>query len=237
MIAVFKREFKTMFTGPIAYFVWALLFFFAGLFFFNDNVLYTSTSMTGVFGILYTISMLLVVPILSMRLFSEDRRNKTDQALLTAPVSLTGVVVGKYLAALLVFLLGISITLVFAVVMAMFDATPAWASILGNWLGLALLGGNLIAAGMFFSTLTESQFIAALCTFAFSYVLMMMDSLATLFGSAEWLAKVVEFVSVNIRYNAFATGEIGYGNVLFFLSMQALFLFLAVRVLDSRKWK
>ena len=237
MIAVFKREFKTMFTGPIAYFVWALLFFFAGLFFFNDNVLYTSTSMEGVFGILYTVSMLLVVPILSMRLFSEDRRNKTDQALLTAPVSLTGVVVGKYLAALLVFLLGISITLVFAVVMAMFDATPAWASILGNWLGLALLGGNLIAAGMFFSTLTESQFIAALCTFAFSYVLMMMDSLATLFGSAEWLAKVVEFLSVNIRYNAFAAGEIGYGNVLFFLSMQALFLFLAVRVLDSRKWK
>lgn len=237
MIAVFKREFKTMFTGPIAYFVWALLFFFAGLFFFNDNVLYTSTSMTGVFGILYTISMLLVVPILSMRLFSEDRRNKTDQALLTAPVSLTGVVVGKYLAALLVFLLGISITLVFAVVMAMFDATPAWASILGNWLGLALLGGNLIAAGMFFSTLTESQFIAALCTFAFSYVLMMMDSLATLFGSAEWLAKVVEFLSVNIRYNAFAAGSIGYGNVLYFLSMQALFLFLAVRVLDSRKWK
>ena len=237
MIAVFKREFKTMFTGPIAYFVWALLFFFAGLFFFNDNVLYTSTSMTGVFGILYTLSMLLVVPILSMRLFSEDRRNKTDQALLTAPVSLTGVVVGKYLAALLVFLLGISITLVFAVVMAMFDATPAWASILGNWLGLALLGGNLIAAGMFFSTLTESQFIAALCTFAFSYVLMMMDSLATLFGSAEWLAKVVEFLSVNVRYNAFAAGEIGYGNVLFFLSMQALFLFLAVRVLDSRKWK
>ena len=237
MIAVFKREFKTMFTGPIAYFVWALLFFFAGLFFFNDNVLYTSTSMTGVFGILYTVSMLLVVPILSMRLFSEDRRNKTDQALLTAPVSLTGVVVGKYLAALLVFLLGISITLVFAVVMAMFDATPAWASILGNWLGLALLGGNLIAAGMFFSTLTESQFIAALCTFAFSYVLMMMDSLATLFGSAEWLAKVVEFLSVNVRYNAFAAGSIGYGNVLFFLSMQALFLFLAVRVLDSRKWK
>ena len=237
MIAVFKREFKTMFTGPIAYFVWALLFFFAGLFFFNDNVLYTSTSMEGVFGILYTVSMLLVVPILSMRLFSEDRRNKTDQALLTAPVSLTGVVVGKYLAALLVFLLGISITLVFAVVMAMFDATPAWASILGNWLGLALLGGNLIAAGMFFSTLTESQFIAALCTFAFSYVLMMMDSLATLFGSAEWLAKVVEFLSVNIRYNAFAAGSIGYGNVLFFLSMQALFLFLAVRVLDSRKWK
>ena len=237
MIAVFKREFKTMFTGPIAYFVWAPLFFFAGLFFFNDNVLYTSTSMEGVFGILYTVSMLLVVPILSMRLFSEDRRNKTDQALLTAPVSLTGVVVGKYLAALLVFLLGISITLVFAVVMAMFDATPAWASILGNWLGLALLGGNLIAAGMFFSTLTESQFIAALCTFAFSYVLMMMDSLATLFGSAEWLAKVVEFLSVNVRYNAFAAGEIGYGNVLFFLSMQALFLFLAVRVLDSRKRK
>ena len=237
MIAVFKREFKTMFTGPIAYFVWALLFFFAGLFFFNDNVLYTSTSMEGVFGILYTVSMLLVVPILSMRLFSEDRRNKTDQALLTAPVSLTGVVVGKYLAAPIVFLLGISITLVFAVVMAMFDATPAWASILGNWLGLALLGGNLIAAGMFFSTLTESQFIAALCTFAFSYVLVMMDSLATLFGSAEWLAKVVEFLSVNIRFNAFAAGSIGYGNVLYFLSMQALFLFLAVRVLDSRKWK
>ena len=237
MIAVFKREFKAMFTGPIAYFVWALLFFFAGLFFYNDNVLYQSTSMAGVFSILYTVSLLLVIPILSMRLFADDRRNKTDQALLTAPVSLTGVVMGKYLAALLVFALGISITLILAVVMAMFGATPAWASILGNWLGLLLLGGNLIAAGLFFSTLTESQFIAALCTFAFSYVLMMLDGLAALFSSATWLATAVEFVSVNIRYNAFVAGQISVGNVLYFLSMQALFLFLAVRVLDSRKWK
>lgn len=237
MIAVFKREFQSLFTGPIAYFVWALMFFFAGLFFYSYNILGGQTALTGVFDILYTISLMLVVPILTMRAFSEERRNRTDQALLTAPVSLTGIVMGKYLAMLLVFALGMAITLVLTVVIAMFGATPAWASIFGNYLGLLLLGGNLIAAGMFFSTLTESQFISALLTFAFSFILLMFDSFASLFSNATWLVTAIEFLSVNTRYQAFASGTISYGNVIYFLSMQALFLFLSVRVLDSRKWQ
>lgn len=237
MIAVFKREFQSLFTGPIAYFVWALMFFFAGLFFYSYNILGGMTSLTGVFDILYTISLMLVVPILTMRAFSEERRNRTDQALLTAPVSLTGIVMGKYFAMLLVFALGMAITFVLTVVIAMFGATPAWASIFGNYLGLLLLGGNLIAAGMFFSTLTESQFISALLTFAFSFILLMFDSLASLFSNATWLVTAIEFLSVNTRYQAFADGTIMYGNVIYFLSMQALFLFLSVRVLDSRKWQ
>lgn len=237
MIAVFKREFKALFTSPIAYFVWALLFFFAGLYFYSYNILGGQTDLSGVFGILYTVSLLLVVPILTMRLFSEERRNRTDQALFTAPVSLTGVVLGKFFAAFLVFAFGVAITFVLAVVIAMFGATPAWASILGNYVGLLLLSGNLIAAGLFFSTLTESQFISALLTFAFSFVLLLFDSLANLFSEVTWLKTAIEFLSVNTRYQELAAGSISYGNIIFFLSMQALFLFLSVRVLDSRKWQ
>ena len=179
--------------------------------------------------------MLLVLPILTMRLMSDDKRQKTDQALLTAPVSLTGIVMGKFLAALLIFAIGISITVVFAIVIA-FQVTPDWMVIIGNFLGLLLLGGMVISIGLLISCLTESQFIAALGTFVVSFGLLMVDGLSTLFPSNGVVSAVVNFISVSQRYNDFTIGVINYDNVLFFLSMQALFLFLTVRVLDRKRW-
>ena len=234
MTAVFKREFRAFFTSPVGYVVMAVLFCFSGWFFFLYNLASGSADMSSVFGNLFTIVLLLVLPILTMRLFSEEKRQKTDQALLTAPTSLTGIVVGKFLSALLMFAIGLSITIVYAVVIAV-QVTPDWMVIIGNFLGLLLLGGMVISIGMLISSLTESLFIAALGTFVVSFALLMIDNLKYLFN-ASWLATIVDFLSINQRYNDFTIGVIHYDDILFFLSMQVLFLFLTVRVLDRKRW-
>ena len=235
MSAIFKREFKTFFTSPIGYFVLAVLFGFSGFYFFATNMYAGSADLSGVFGGLFTIVLLLVLPVLTMRLLSDDKRQRTDQALLTAPVSLTGIALGKFLAALLLFAIGISITLVFAVIIA-FQVTPDWLVIVGNYVGLLLLGGMVIAIGLFISSLTESQFIAALGTFVVSFAMIMVDSLGSVFSSVKWITSVVNFISVSSRYSDFTSGVINYDNVVFFLSLQARFVFLTVRVLDRKRW-
>ena len=234
MTAVFKREFRSFFTSPVGYVVLAVLFCFSGYFFFVYNLASGSADMSSVYGNLFTIVLLLVLPVLTMRLFSDEKRQKTDQALLTAPTSLTGIVVGKFLSALLMFAIGLSITIVYAVVIEV-QVTPDWMVIIGNLLGLLLLGGMVISIGMLISSLTESQFIAALGTFVVSFALLMIDNLKYLFN-ASWLATIVDFLSINQRYNDFTIGVIHYDDILFFLSMQVLFLFLTVRVLDRKRW-
>ncbi len=234
MTAIFKREFRAYFTAPVGYVVLGLIFALSGIFFYIYNILSYSADLTYVFENIHTFLMILVLPVLTMRLFSDEKRQKTDQALLTAPVSLTGVVLGKFLAALALFAIGISITLVMAIVIAT-QVSPDWVVILGNYFGLLLLGGTVIAVGLFISTLTESQFIAALGTFLASFLMLMVDTLASVLAG-DWVTEIVTFLSVNIRYGNFTGGLIRYDDIVFFLSMQALFLFLAVRVLDRKRW-
>ena len=235
MGAIFRRELRSFFTNPIGYVVLAVMFCMSGYFFFNFNLSINSADMTNVFVQLFTI-VVLVLPFLTMRLFSEERRQKSDQALFTAPVSLTSIVMGKFLATLLLFLIGLSITLVFGVVLAIGKAVPDWTMIIGNFLGLALVGGFIISIGVFISALTESQVIAAVGTLVLSLLLLLVDLVNVLFSHFKWLATATEFLSITSRYADFALGLIYYDNVFFFLSLQALFLFLTVRVLDKRRW-
>lgn len=241
MSAIFKREFKAYFTSPLGYFVLALTFFFVALFFdlYNlpnmSNYFFGSVELNGMFSGLFTIVLLIVLPVLAMRLFSEEKRQKTDQALLTAPMSLTGIVVGKFLAALLVFAIAISITLVYAVLIA-FSVTPDWMVIIGNYLGLLLIAGLIISIGLLISTMTESQFVTALGTFAAAFVMQTTDSLKGMFSSSTIMATIVDFLSVSQRYSNFTAGVINYDDVVFFISLQALFLFLSVRSLDRKRW-
>lgn len=234
MSAVFKREFKSYFTSPLGYFVLAVIFVFSGLFFYTYNMYGGSPSLSGVYGGLFTVT-LLILPILTMRLLSDDKRQRTDQALLTAPVSLTGIALGKFFAALLVFTLAISVTLIYAVVMA-FQIVPDWLVIFGNYLGLLLLGGLIISIGLLISSFTESQLISAVLTFAVSFGLLMVDGLTSVFSSNTVVTAIISFLSVYQRYTNFTMGTINYADIIFFISMQALFIFLTVRSLDRKRW-
>lgn len=142
---------------------------------------------------------------------------------------------GKFFAALLIFALGSCIMLVYAVIIS-FQVSPDWVVILGNYVGMLLLGAMIISIGLFLSSLTESQLIAALGTFAVSFCLIMLDSLSSLFYGNEIINSVVSFLSVTQRYNDFTSGIISYDNIIFFLSIQILFIFLTVRVLDRKRW-
>lgn len=235
MSAIFRREFKSFFTNPIGYVVLAVMFCASGLLFFLYNMVNGLASLSYLFSSLFTI-VLLIVPFLTMRLFSEEKRQKTDQALLTAPTGLTGIVLGKFLAALALFALSLSITLVYALIIAL-KVTPDWMVLAGNLLGILLVGGMMIAIGLFISSLTESQVIAALGTLAVSVILLCVDMLGSVFSSITWLADAIAFFSINNRYTNFTVGLIEYDNIIFFLSVQALFIFITVRVLDSKRWK
>ena len=235
MGAIFRRELRSFFTNPIGYVVLAVMFGISGYFFFYYNLSANNADLTTVYVKLFSVVML-ALPFLTMRLFSEEKRQKSDQALLTAPVSLTGIVMGKFLATLLLYIAALSITLVYAVVIAFGKAIPDWTLIISNYLGLALVGGLIIAVGVFVSSLTESQVIAAVGTLAVSLMLMSINMLGEIFAKFQWIAKITDFVSINVRYSDFALGLIYYDNIFFFLSLQALFIFLTVRVLDKKRW-
>ncbi len=235
MSAIFKREFKTYFTSPIGYVVLAMLFCLSGTFFSQNTLKGYSADLSPVFASLMSLSAMIILPILTMRLMSDDKRQKTDQALLTAPVSLTGIVLGKFFAALLLFAIGIAIMLVFAVIIAT-QVTPDWLVIFGNFFGLLLLGAMIIAIGLLISCLTESQFVAALGTFLISFALLSIDEIGSMITTNEWIVNITGFFSIYQRYIPFTSGLMQYDDIIFFVSMTALFLFITVRVLDRKRW-
>ena len=123
----------------------------------------------------------------------------------------------------------------YGVVLA-FQVVPDWLVIFGNFLGLLLLGGLIISIGLLISSFTESQFVSAIATFAVSFALMMVDELTGVFSSNTVVVAIINFLSVYQRYINFTVGSINYADIVFFVSLQALFLFLTVRLLDRKRW-
>ncbi len=233
MLTIMRREFNSYFSSPIGFIYLSVFYILSGFFFFSTTLLYDSPDMSYLFSSLYTIIMFLI-PILTMRLLSEEKKQKTDQLLITSPISLFSLIMGKYLSALLVFSTGICVTILYAVVLASF--TPIeWAVFFGHLIGLFLLGTALIAIGMFLSALTESQVIAAVSGFAVMLLLMMIDPLAQYINN-PLLTSVLSGLSFSSRYNSFTMGIIDFSNVLFFISVSAVFIFFTIRVFEKRRW-
>lgn len=233
MGAIFKREFKSFFTTPLGYVILIIFNLFSGIYFWFGTLYSGSVDMSYVFSG-FTIVVLSAMPILTMRLFSEERRQKTDQALFTAPVSLSGIVLAKFFAAFLLYLIGISVTLIYSVVIA-FVAAPSWAYIFGNYLGLILMGAALLSVGLLISSLTENQLVAAIISYATMFFLMMMDGIASLFPM-QFISNLFYELSFQTKYDSFVAGVVALDNVMFFLSVTVMCLFLTTRVLEKRRW-
>ncbi len=234
MIAILKRELSAYFSSAIGYIVLAAFYVFGGFYFYMSSLMSNTTDLSYTFSSLFII-LIFIIPILTMRLFSEDKKQKTDQALLTASVSLTAITLGKYFAALLMYLLCISITLVYAIIISFFNA-PSWETVLGNFLGLFLLGASLIAIGMFFSSITENQIVAAIGGIVAGLIIFLMDAIAHAVSSVEFLSNILKKISFMSYYNNFTLGIIGLKDVVFFLSVCFLFVFLTVRVFEKKRW-
>lgn len=233
MRAVFKREFRAYFQSALGFVFIAVLYFFTSYYYFTYNLYGATADFSRLFSMLFSI-VIFMVPILTMRLMSEDKHAKTDQILLTAPVSRAGIIWGKFLAALCVYLAAISSTLMVVLITSLYTA-PDWPVFAGNLIGLTLLGSALIAVCMFLSSLTESQVIAALLGFAVSLFLFLMDALSVVFRDA-FLPRVFYYLSFGNRYRPFTYGLLDLSNTIFFLSFAALFLFLSALTLEKRQW-
>lgn len=233
MGAILKRELSSYFNSAIAYIVMAVFFFFSGLYFFLFCLYYDSSSLTGVFANMFMI-ILFLIPLITMKSFAEEKRQKTDQALLTSPVSLFDIVMGKFLGAFILYACCVAIFLVYTVIICFF-VTPDFAVILCTLFGILLLGGALIAIDIFISALTESQIIAAIVSIGVGLFIYMLDSISSLVSN-EFLTKLIGYLSFNQNYSNFTYGILNLSNIVFFLSVIAIFIFLTTRVLEKRRW-
>lgn len=233
MKAIFKRELRSYFNAPVGYVCIAALAALYGWLYFQVMASGSSSFIRNVYSYMFSYCMM-IIPIITMRSMSDDQKNKTDQALLTAPVGVTSIVLGKFFACSFVFFAASTIGLLPAVAMSFFSS-PAWGEIIGNYLGTLLYGGAMISIGVFISSLTISQIIAAIGTFVVSVFLMYIDNLSTAVSSGA-VKTVVSWISFNSRYSTFTQGMFSVSSMVFFLSVMAVFVFLTARRLESRRW-
>lgn len=209
MSAVFKREFRAYFTTPIGFIVIAAFYFFLGLYF---SMIYSYGSPdTAMVIVAMSTVIVFTMPVLTMRLMSEDRRQKVDQALLTAPVSLTSIVLGKFFAALAVFAIGFAPTVIFEIIVASYVSVNVMSYIYALF-GMLLLGSALISIGMFISSLTESPVISAILTLVINILVLYMSNFASMI-KVSWIATVVEkaaFISAFENFGENITVRCGY---------------------------
>ena len=232
MSAVFKREFRAYFTTPIGFIVIAAFYFFLGLY-FSMIYSYGSPDIATVIVAMSTV-IVFTMPVLTMRLMSEDRRQKVDQALLTAPVSLTSIVLGKFFAALAVFAIGFAPTVIFEIIVASYVSVNIMSYIYALF-GMLLLGSALISIGMFISSLTESPVISAILTLVINILVLYMSNFASMI-KVSWIATVVEKAAFISDFENFGENILSVADILYFVSISAAFLFLCVRSLDKRRW-
>lgn len=193
MAAIFKRETRAYYTGMIGYVTAAVSLFFLGLYFTNRNLMSASPDFASV---LYTTTMILLflLPAISMRSFAEDRRNKTDQLLLTSPVSIPAIVLGKFLAECVVFAAPLAVAAVMPLILTAFGGVSLLSAYSALFVYL-LLGAACLAIGTWISALTKNQILAYLATFGVLLVCYLMNGIQTMFTSGGMLA-LVTFLAI-----------------------------------------
>lgn len=235
MFAIWKKEFKAYFHSVIGWlFVAALLALF-GLYFYAYNLMqgypYVYYSLSSV-----TIIFLIAVPVLTMRSFAEERKNRTDQLMLTAPVSVGKIVLGKYLAMVSVFSVDVLLFCFAPLILRAFGTVPmgeSYISILAFW----LYGCACIAVGMLISALTESQVIAAVLSFAVLFISYMMQGITGLISSdGNWLTEILNCLDLYAPFDKFAGGCLDLTAIVYYVSVIAFLNFLTVQSIQKRRF-
>src|SRR5881397_2252991 len=249
---IFKKEMRLYFTSPIAYVVVAIFALIAGYFFYSIFAFFTLASMQSMMNpamarelnvtdsvvrpLFSNISviLLLLMPLVTMRLFAEERRSGTIELLLTFPVRDGAVLAGKYLAALVLYAIMIGLTLLYPGIVVAF-ARLEWGPVLTGYLGLLLMGATFIAVGVFASSLTENQIVAEITTFGVLLIFWILGWSADYAGGTT--GKVLQFLSILEHNESFAKGVLETKDILYYLNFTVLALFLTLRSLEARRWK
>ncbi len=233
MGTILRREIRAYFSSPIGYILLAAFWALAGWYFYVSVLMTATAELRNVYNAMGTISIFLI-PMMTMRLFSEDKRLRTDQALLTAPISLWELVLGKFFSSLCVYAINVGIVLIYGLTVSAFSKVE-WPVTIGLFIGMMMFGGAMISIGMFISSLTENQIVAAIGTFAVLLAVGILDNVAKIVSS-PLLQGFLYAISFNNRFYDFTLGIIQLKDVVFFLSVMFLFCYFTTRVFERRRY-
>ena len=249
--AVFKKEIKIYFISPLAYVITGIFLLITGYFFYLLLTAYSLTSMRSssspllasrlnlheyVYGPFFhnaAIILLLVIPVLTMRLFAEEKRTGTEELLFTLPLSNIHIIMGKYLAALTVIFIMVLCTGIYGA-LPFFFSKPEFLPVLVGYLGLFLLGASFLSFGLFASSLTSSQIVAAVITFG---ILMLLWVLSWLSYVTTSFKELVEYLSFFSHYDNLTKGVIDTRDLIYYLSFTFVGIFLTYGMLELKRWR
>ena len=224
MWAVLKKELKSYFLSPIGYVVVGILLLVCTVFFYLTTVQYGSVDLGALYFYAVLYGFFIIIPILTMRMFAEERKSGTEQLILTSPVSIAGVVFGKFLAAMSVIAVALVVSFMnFGIVN--YFGNPNFIVLLVTMLGFLLVAGAAISIGMFASSITENQVIAGILTIAFLIMSLFIPD----------LGKEFQMISIMDFYEKFPTGVISLSEVVGAVSFAAMFIALTIIVMQRRK--
>ncbi len=247
-----RKEVKTYFTSPIAYVVICVFLVLVGFFFYSAISWFNSQSIQMaqnpyyyqqininqmVYAPLFhnmSIILLLMLPLLTMRLFAEEKKTGTDELLFTAPVNVLQVILGKYAASLVVLAAMLGLTGLLSAFTFLWG-NPELIQILSGYLGLFLMGASFIAAGVFFSSLTKNQIVAAILTFG-ALLLFWILNWASYSATGIW-KDVLNYLSIFQHFDGMTSGILDTTDVVYYLSFSFFALFLTHSVIQSRRWR
>jgi ABC-2 type transport system permease protein len=251
MLAIYRREVSYFFNSTVAYAVLFVFLLLAGYFFYNllayfniasvramQNPLAGGPNLTDavvqpLFGNI-AIIMLLIVPLLTMRLLSDERKSGTAELLFTYPISDWDAIVGKYLATVTVYAVMLAMTLLYPYILSI-HADPEVGPIVTGYIGLFLMGLSFVAMGLFFSSLSENQLVAGVATFGCGLLFLLIGWIVPFVPPG--VASIISQLSILEHFAGFARGVVDASDVVFYLNCIAFFLFLTARVLDSQRWR
>ncbi len=233
MFAIFKRDLKGYFTSPLGYVFIAAFLAVMNVFFYIYNVSQADASLATVFNFMVYI-LIFVTPLLTMRLFSEEFKQKTDQLLLTSPVKVSSIVIGKFLSALCVFAIALGVTLLYVLIIAS-HGQPNVRELLANYVAIFCVASAFIAIGLFISSLTENQLVSAVLTIAVFLLLYIVDTSG--FGADNALLNnFIYSISLFVRYASIANGVLTVADLVFYISVAAIFIFITTRMIEKKRW-
>jgi ABC-2 type transport system permease protein len=232
-IAIARRELMSYYKSFLFYAVTAAFLVINGYFFAVSVALSRSSQLSQVFPTMYTI-LLLISPVLTMRLLAEEQRTGTIELVLTSPVRDTELVVGKFLAGFGLLVSMLILTGFYPLLLSMYGK-PDQAGLVGGYVGALLFGGTTIAVGLFTSSLSANQIVAAVLSFAILLILWVIDALGSLFGGGA--GSVASYLAVYTHFTDMTQGVIDTKDVVYFLTVILAALFLTARSVETRRWR
>ena len=234
MLSIWKRELQGYFYTPVGYVFMGVFLMLSSVIFYLTIMQTRSSDLLSFIGTMSYLWMLLC-PVLTMRLLAEEKSKRTDQLLLTSPVSLPGIVLGKYLAAVTVMGLTVLLTLLFVLIVAIYGQVYPGELLVG-YLGFVLQGCAFIALDLFISGCTSNQVTAVVAAFGANFVLWMLDLIQSAI-QIDWVNSILSFFSLYERTEPFLMGQLSFASVGYDLSFAAAFILLTIHLLDARRYR